>query len=149
VGVSYRWYTKPDGNSIIGEAHNYVTPRLKKDQTYYFSAIYQGQESARAAIHVAVLKPIIIKEKVKVNDKYGDLVLTVQGKLDKRYNYLWFDESGKRLMNKGGRISSSMRTDDNKGELRLDANFVGTKVFLQKVDVETTCVSELKEIKIK
>ena len=149
AGVQYAWYDSANPEIIISTASNWVTPRLKADKLYFVEASFGNQHSKRTAVLIKVLPEIKMNYKIKVNKNKREIRIKITTPLDEQYNYLWFDENNTQLFNKGTTQSNYLRTDNTNGELILDATSTLGKVYLQKVNKETTCVSEKQEIKIR
>ncbi|MCY4778665.1 M64 family metallo-endopeptidase [Sphingobacterium sp. UT-1RO-CII-1] len=148
AGVQYTWYDSANSENTIATTNNWVTPKLKADKKYFVEAAFGNKHSKRTAILVKVLPEIKMDYKIKVTKTKNEVILKITDPLDERYNYLWFDANDKQIFNKGVEQSNYLRTDNTNGELIIGADMEITKVYLQKVNKETTCVSEKQEVKI-
>ncbi|WP_270088560.1 M64 family metallopeptidase [Sphingobacterium sp. SYP-B4668] len=143
-GLVYQWYDTPSGGVPIKTNTNFVVPRTTVNKTYYIEGVWKGRKSQRRAVNIKVLPRIVPPKKVKVQHiKASDKVLLwVDEKEDGRYNYIWSNEDGQPIYQYDELGGEFVRPTGKNNTMTLKRSGRPIKVFVQKVDKETTCVSE-------
>lgn len=151
AGVVYNWYTSEAASQPFATGSNLITPSMKATTTYYVEAVYLGKKSKRSAVLVKVLPEIEAPKKFKVEKEKGGktIRITLLEKEDKRYSFLWKKEDGTILYEWDEFSGEYMRTDKFNNVMRIPATAGTTKVYVQKVNNEMTCVSTPLTIEIK
>ena len=148
-GVVYRWYDDINSKNVIAETSNFLTPVLKKNTTYYVEAFSNGKSSERVGVDIKLFEEIKNDSKISKNEKNNILTISVkEGKSD-LISYRWFDEDLKPMYksnsenaHKFSRILETSKTIEIPKSKNLKF------IYLQKVDKNTTCTSELKKIEL-
>jgi len=151
AGIVYNWYTSETASQPFATGSNLITPSMKATTTYYVEAVYLGKKSQRSPVLVKVLPEIEAPKKFKVEKEKGGktIRITLLEKEDKRYSFLWKKEDGTILYEWDEFSGEYMRTDKFNNVMRIPATAGTTKVYVQKVNNEMTCVSTALTIEIK
>jgi hypothetical protein len=144
AGLIYHWYEDASGGTPIKSTTNFVVPRSVESKTYYIEGVWKDKVSSRTAVTIKVLPQILPPKKVKIKRiKASDKVLLwVDEKEDGRYNYIWSNEDGEPIYQFDELGGEFVRPTGKNNTMTLKRVSKAIKVFVQKVDKETTCVSE-------
>ena len=150
-GITYQWYELPSGGELLRSTANFVVPRSKESKTYYVESAWKGQVSARTAVTVRILPAIDPPRKVVIKKikESGKVLLLVDEKDDERYNYIWSYEDGKPLYEFDELGGEFVRPTGKNNTLTIKQPHKPLRIFVQKVDKETTCVSERLQIVVR
>ena len=147
AGLEYRWYETATGTHI-GSGANVFVRNLSVSKKYHVVAYWKDKYSTQAEILVKTLtqveKPKDIR--IKIDKKKNKVQLTVQEKQNSRYNYIWLDEKGKPIYEWDEFNGEYVRPAGTNNILVLDRSSTSRKVYVQKVDRETTCKSDCTEV---
>lgn len=151
AGILYNWYTSETATQAFATGANLITPSMQATTVYYVEAAYKDKKSKRSPVVVKVLPEIAAPKKFKVEkEKGGKTVrITLLEKADKRYSFLWKKEDGTILYEWDEFSGEYMRTSNFNNVMRIPVTTGTTKVYVQKVDNEMTCVSAPLTIEVK
>ncbi|WP_343562031.1 M64 family metallopeptidase [Sphingobacterium sp.] len=147
AGLEYQWYETATGTAI-GAGTNVFIRNLSQPKKYHVIARWKNKQSPQSEILLKTLpkveKPGNIR--VKIDKKKNKLELIIQDKADARYNYIWSDAEGKPIYEWDEFNGEYVRPTDANNRLVLDRSVTVRKLYVQKVDKETTCKSEPTEV---
>ncbi|HAR73384.1 MAG TPA: hypothetical protein DCR77_08255, partial [Flavobacteriaceae bacterium] len=88
------------------------------------------------------------KVSIKQNKKDGTITLSLKNTDDKKYKFEWLDEKGNRLYNFDPKENKTVYKGSDSSTITIKNEFLGSKIFVKKIDKETTCSSEKIPIKL-
>ncbi|MCA5004518.1 M64 family metallopeptidase [Sphingobacterium bovistauri] len=137
-GIIYKWYESEKSRKPIATGSNWVTPRLKKDNTYFVSAHYKKKSSVKKPIHIKLLAEIERPTDINVALSNGKYKITVNQDLLKKYKLIW-DIGGKKSPLRG----------QSRAEIEIPMDEAPNSIYLELIDKVSTCKSDSFEIKLK
>lgn len=151
AGMQYNWYLAEQDTKPFATTSNLVTPKLTTDQTYYLESVWKDKTSKRVPIHVLLLPEIAAPKSYKLAKQKGGktLRITLNEKVDKRYSFLWKNADGSILYEWDEFSGEFLRTGKFNNVMQVKLPETATKITVQKVDNETTCISAPLIIELK
>jgi len=147
AGLVYRWFETQTA-APVGTGNNMVIQKVSASKKYHVVAHWKDKHSVQSEVLLKTL-PKIEKPKdirVKINKKKNKVQLVIQDKVDARYNYIWSDADGKPIYEWDEFNGEYVRPTGANTMLVLERTTTKRKVYVQKVDKETTCKSDRAEV---
>lgn len=146
-GLVYRWF-ETQSAAPVGTGNNIVIEKVSASKKYHVVAYWKDKHSVQSEVFLKTLakveKPKNIR--VKINKKKNKVQLIIQDKADARYNYIWSDADGKPIYEWDEFNGEYVRPTGGNTMLVLERTTTKRKVYVQKVDKETTCKSDRAEV---
>ena len=147
AGVNYHWYETATGK-LLGTGRNVFVQNLKRSSYYQVVATWKNKQSAPARVLLKTLEKVERPTKIRVKSgkKKNQVQLIVQDKSDARFNYIWLNADGSPIYEWDEFNGEYVRPTGTNNILTLKRTDSRRKVYVQKVDLETTCKSEKTEV---
>jgi len=147
AGLTYQWYETATGTPI-GTGTNVVIRNLSQSKKYHVVAYWKDKASEPSEILLKTLakveKPKNIR--IRIDKKKNKVQLIVQEKPDTRYNYIWLNADGSPIYEWDAFNGEYVRPTGANNMIVLDRTATKRKVYVQKVDKETTCKSDQTDV---
>lgn len=147
AGLQYRWYDAATGY-WEETGSNIFLQDIVEPKVYLVRGIWDDRVSEKTKVHISTLlkieKPKNIE--VKIDKKKNTVQLKVNDKVDPRYNYIWLDAAGKPIYEWDEFNGEYVRPTGANNILVLERSTTVRKVYVQKIDKETTCKSDRTEV---
>ncbi|WP_426789850.1 M64 family metallopeptidase [Sphingobacterium sp. WOUb80] len=143
AGLEYRWYDAATG-FWEKTGNNIILQNIVESKVYLVRGIWDDRVSEKTKVHINILKKIDKPKniQVKIDKKKNTVKLTVKDKVDVRYNYIWLNEDGSPIYEWDEFNGEYVRPTGVNNVLTIKLATSSRKVYVQKIDKETTCKSE-------
>lgn len=143
AGLQYRWYDAATGY-WEETGRNIFLQDIVESKVYLVRGIWDDRVSEKTKININTLSKIDKPKRiaVKIDKKKNTVQLTVKDKVDTRYNYIWLNEDGSPIYEWDEFNGEYVRPTGVNNVLTIKLASSSRKVYVQKIDKETTCKSE-------
>lgn len=149
AGVEYFWYDSPDAKTVLAKTTNYLLPRLTESKSYYVEARLGDKKSELTEVKVEVFDKIIPVQKVKIKNTKDGKLIEIKDKLDPKGTFLWYNGDHQLIYKSNDKSVHHFDKIKETGDKIILKNADQWKeIYIQKVNTETTCVSERKKISL-
>jgi len=149
-GLTYNWYSEHQLTVPFATGSNVSVNNIHESTVYFVEGMWQGKKSEKKRILVKVFDKVEKPKgaKVRFDKKLNKIRVTLNEKIDDRYNYLWCNENGTLLYEWDEFNGEYVSPKGNNNELLLNKSNSNSKIYVLKVNKTTTCRSEKLEILI-
>jgi len=143
AGLEYRWYDAATG-FWEERGNNIFLQNIVELNVYLVRGIWDDRVSEKTKVYIKTLDKIDEPRniQVKIDKKKNTEQLTVKDKVDARYSYIWMNEEGNPIYEWDEFNGEYVRPTGVNNVLKMKLKTSSGKIYVQKIDKETTCKSE-------